>query len=185
MILDQLYQGTYYENVGKFTSKGVEVRAAYATGPFRISAFYNHYDSRLNGDRINGYDHIALGNTMGDNWNVTAAYAPTRALDFEASVTRFETVNDLETLYRDVDAGYSTSTVFIDKPGYTVVDLFASWRPFGDDRLGLYAAVYNLFDKRYIAHASVEDYTSIPGYGIVSGLPEPGRNLRLSASYKF
>ncbi|WP_411339401.1 hypothetical protein V6U71_16125 [Sphingopyxis sp. J-6] len=47
------------------------------------------------------------------------------------------------------------------------------------------AAVYNLFDKRYLAHASVADYSGIPGYEIVSGLPEPGRNIRLTASVRF
>jgi hemoglobin/transferrin/lactoferrin receptor protein len=185
VIQDQLYGGTYYENVGEFTSNGVELRGGYATGPFSISGYYNHYDSRLNGRRINGYEQISLGNTMGDNWNVTAGYEPSRSLGFEASMTRFEPVEDLEVLYRDVDFGYLPNTYFIDKPGYTVVDLFAWWKPLASENVTLYAAVYNLFDEDYIAHASVGDYTSIPGYGIVSGVREPGRNFRLTAAFRF
>jgi hemoglobin/transferrin/lactoferrin receptor protein len=49
----------------------------------------------------------------------------------------------------------------------------------------LQAAVYNLFDKQYRAHASVGDYSGIPGYEIVAGLPEPGRNIRLTAAFRF
>lgn len=191
VILDQLYRGpfpqdgSYYENVGNFKSEGVELKAGYRTGPFGISGYYNHYSSKINGNRINGYEQIALGNTLGDNWNITASFDPSPSLGFEASLTRFEAVKDLEVLYRDTELGFVPNTEFIDKPSYTLVDLFARWQPFDDDRLSLNAAVYNLFDKQYIAHASVGDYTNISGYEIVSGLAEPGRNFRLTASYRF
>lgn len=195
VILDQLGRDTtqpiqdavYYENVGKFKSKGVELRAGYRTGPFSIDGYYNHYDSRLNGNRIEGYEHIALGNSMGDNWAVTAGYQPSDHFNFRASLTRFEDLNDIEVLFRESQLGFIDGTRFIDKPGYTTVDLFGSWRPFGSDRLELQAAVYNLFDKRYIAHASVADYgqLGLEDYAIVSGLPEPGRNVRLTASVRF
>lgn len=191
VVLDQLYRGpfpqdsVYYENVGEFTSDGFELRAGYRRGPFELRGYYNHYDSRLNGNRINGYEHIALGNTLGDSWNLTAAYDPSPALGFEASVTGFADVDDLEVLFRDAELGYVPTTRFIDKPGYTVVDLFARWQPFGDDRVTLLAAVYNLLDKRYRAHASVGDYSSIPDYELVAGLPERGRDIRLTASFRY
>ena len=197
VILDQLgrdasqpiQDAVYYENVGKFKSKGVELRAGYRTGPFSIDAYYNHYDSRLNGNRIEGYEHIALGNSMGDNWAVTAGFQPSDHFNFRASLTRYEDLDNIEVLFREVQLypGDISETQFIDKPGYTTVDLFGSWRPFGTDRLELQAAVYNLFDKRYIAHASVADYgqLGLPDYAIVSGLPEPGRNVRLTASVRF
>jgi len=197
VILDQLgrdaskpiQDAVYYENVGEFKSKGVELRAGYRTGPFSIDAYYNHYDSRLNGNRIEGYEHIALGNSMGDNWAVTAGFQPSDYFNFRASLTRYEDLNNIEVLFREVQLypGDISETQFIDKPGYTTVDLFGSWRPFGTDRFELQAAVYNLFDKRYIAHASVADYgqLGLPDYAIVSGLPEPGRNVRLTASVRF
>ena len=197
VILDQLgrdasqpiQDAVYYENVGKFKSKGVELRAGYRTGPFSIDAYYNHYDSRLNGNRIEGYEHIALGNSMGDNWAVTAGFQPSDYFNFRASLTRYEDLNNIEVLFREVQLypGDISETQFIDKPGYTTVDLFGSWRPFGTDRFELQAAVYNLFDKRYIAHASVAGYgqLGLPDYAIVSGLPEPGRNVRLTASVRF
>ena len=194
VVLDQLYRdstatppqnNTYYENVGKFRTEGFELRGGYRTGPFGISAFYNHYDPELNGVAVNGYEHLALGNTLGDQWNVSATFDPTPSLGFEASVTRFEDVENLEVLFRDRDLGFVPTTEFIDKPGYTTVDLFTRWQPLGTRSVELFAAVYNLFDETYIAHASVGDYTAIPDYGIVSGVNEPGRNIRLGASLRF
>ena len=194
VVLDQLYRdrtttplqnNTYYENVGEFRSEGFELRAGYRAGAFGISGFYNRYNPELNDLPVNGYEHLALGNTLGDQWNVSATFDPAPSLGFEASLTRFERVEDLETLFRDVELGYVPETQFIDKPGYTTVDLFARWQPFSTDRFELLAAVYNLFDETYLAHASVGDYTAIPDYEIVRGVNEPGRNIRLSASVRF
>lgn len=194
VVLDQLYRdrsaippqnNTYYENVGDFRSEGFELRAGYNVGPFGISGFYNHYSPELNDLPVNGYEHLALGNTFGDQWNISATFAPSPALGIEASVTRFEKVEDIEVLFRDVELGYVETTAFIDKPGYTTVDLFGRWQPFDSDAFELLAGVYNLFDETYIAHASVGNYTAIPGYEIVSGINEPGRNIRLGASFRF
>jgi len=191
VILDQIGNGpapqapNYYENIGRFRAKGVELRAGYSYGPFSVDGYFSHYRSRLNGYLIEGYEHIGLGNSVGDNWNVTFGYQPTPAIGIEASVTRFNDLNDIEVLQRNVEVGWIDSTRFVDKPGYTVVDIFGRVQPFGDDRLTLLAGVYNLFDKRYRAHASVADYTAIPDYEGVVGVREPGRDIRLTASVRF
>lgn len=195
VILDQLgrtvarpeQDAVFYENVGDFKAEGFELRAGYRNGPFSIDGYYNHYDSRLNGNRIEGYEQIALGNSVGDNWAISAAYDPSRALGFRATVTTYQDLNDIEVLFREAELGFIDGTRFIDKPGYTVVDLFARFQPFGTDTVELQAAVYNLFDKQYRAHASVGDYAQLglPDYAIVQGLPEPGRNVRLTAAFRF
>ncbi|OYX66944.1 MAG: TonB-dependent receptor [Sphingomonadales bacterium 32-64-17] len=194
VVLDQLYRdsaatppqnSTFYENVGEFRSEGFELRAGYQLGAFGLNGFYNHYNPELNDRPINGYEHLALGNTLGDQWNISATFDPSPDLGFEASLTRFERVENLEVLFRDVELGYVPATQFIDKPGYTTVDLFARWQPLGNERFELMAAVYNLFDETYLSHASVGDYTAIPDYGIVRGVNEPGRNIRLGASLRF
>lgn len=191
VILDQIGGGpapqsaNYYENIGRFKAKGVELRAGFSTGPFSIDGYFSHYRSRLNGYMIEGYEHIGLGNSVGDNWSVTAGYRPSDSLSFEASVTHFNALNDIEVLQRNVEIGWIDGTRFVDKPGYTAVDLFGSWKPFRDDRLTLLAGVYNLFDKRYRAHASVADYSAIPDYEGVVGVREPGRDIRLTAAVRF
>ncbi|WP_311269227.1 TonB-dependent receptor domain-containing protein [Sphingobium sp. WCS2017Hpa-17] len=191
VILDQIGNGpapqapNYHENVGRFKAKGVELRAGYATGPFSIDAYFNHYRSRLNGDMIEGYEHIGLGTSVGDNWNVTAGYKPSPSLGFEVSVTHYNDLNNIEVLQRNVEIGWADTTQFVDKPGYTVVDIFGRWQPFRTERLTLLAGVYNLFDINYRAHASVADYTAIPDFEGVVGVRDPGRDIRLTASIRF
>lgn len=191
VILDQLGNGpapqdaVYYENVGEFRAEGVELKAGYSTGVFSVDAYFNHYESTLNDDRIEGYEQIGLGNSIGDNWGVTVGYQPTETLSFQASLLRFEDLNNIEVLQRSVEIGWIESTQFVDKPGYTVVDLFGTWRPFGNDRLSVHAAIYNLFDETYRAHASVADYSAIPDWETVAGVLEPGRDFRLGVSMQF
>lgn len=191
VILDQIGGGpapqapNYYENIGRFKAEGFELRAGYSHGPFSVDGYFSHYRSRINGYPVEGYEHIGLGTSVGDNWNVTLGYQPSDNLGFEASLTRFHDLNDIEVLQRNVAIGWIDRTQFVDKPGYTVVDLFGRWRPFGDERLTLLAGVYNLFDQRYRAHASVADYSTIPGYEGVVGIREPGRDFRLTAAVRF
>lgn len=66
-----------------------------------------------------------------------------------------------------------------------MVDLFGRWRPWANDDVEILAGVYNVFDEQYRSHASAGDYSSIPGYEIVRGLPEAGRNIRLTLALKY
>lgn len=191
VVLDQLYSGpapqggVYYENVGKFRSEGVELRAGYSRDAWSINGYYNHYDSRLNGRRIEGYEHIALGNSMGDSWNVTLGYEPSLRFAAQLVLNHVQDLDDIEVLYRDVALGYLPQTEYIDKPGYTVVDVHLRWQPLDNENFEVFAGVYNLFDRTYRSHASVADYSAIPDYENVIGLNEPGRNVRLGVSLRF
>lgn len=185
VILDQLAGPVFYENVGRFESDGIELRAGYRWDAFAVDGFFNSYDSTINGRPIEGYEQIALGNSMGDNWNLTASWNPSDRIGLSASLTHVQDLGDVEVLFRESELDFIDGTRFIDKPGYTVVDLFGRWAPFQNRNVELLAAVYNLFDEQYLAHASVADYSTIPGYEIVQGVPEPGRNVRLSVALKF
>jgi hemoglobin/transferrin/lactoferrin receptor protein len=191
VILDQIGNGpapqapVYYENVGRFKADGVELQAGYTTGPYSIDAHFNHYRSTLNGNTIEGYEHIGLGNSVGNNWTATLGYRPTPSWSLEASITHYDSLRNIEVLQRAVEIGWIDGTRFVDKPGYSVVDVFGQWRPMGNDRLSLGVAVYNVFDKLYRSHASVADYTSIPDWEGIVGVNEPGRNVRLNISMSF
>ncbi len=191
VIMDQLGNGpapqapVYFENVGRFEADGVELRAGYATQAWSVDGYFNHYRSKLNGALVEGYEQIGLGNSVGDNWNLTFGYRPRSTLSLEASLTRYEALNDIEVLHRGVEIGWIDSTQRVDKPAFTVVDLFGQWQPFARQGFTIGAAVYNLFDKSYRAHASVADYSAIEGWEGVAGLREPGRNFRLSVTMRF
>lgn len=191
VIFDQSGSGpapqasVYYENIGQFKAEGVELRAGYKTGPWSIDGYYNSYDTTIDGHVVEGYEHVGLGNSVGDNWSVIAGYRPSSTFTFEASVTHYDDFNNLEVLQRAVEIGWIGSTQRVDKPGYTVVDLVGRWRPFTDEHLTFQAAVYNLFDERYRSHSSVADYSHIPDWEDIAGVYEPGRDVRLSVAYRF
>lgn len=71
----------------------------------------------------------------------------------------------------------------LNKDSYTTVDIFAEWQ--ATQALSLNLAVINLFDKHYREHSSVGDYSAVPGYELVVGPWEAGRDIRLSVSYSF
>ncbi|MEM7562344.1 MAG: TonB-dependent receptor [Pseudomonadota bacterium] len=185
VILDQLYQGTFYENVGELETDGIELGVAYQWDDLHVSANYSRNEAELNGNTLEGYEHIGLGNARGDTLNLQFSYQWSPQLELGWYVTHVRDLNDIEVLFRDEDLGFVPTTEEIDKPGYTVHDIYLSWRPMSIKGMTFNVAVLNLLDEEYRDHSSVGDYGDIAGYETVVGLNEPGRDLRLSVSYQF
>ncbi|WP_418646742.1 TonB-dependent receptor domain-containing protein [Thauera butanivorans] len=66
----------------------------------------------------------------------------------------------------------------IERPGYALHDLQAAWQPAAVRGLSLALAIRNLGDKRYSSQTSI-------AAGTDNIVHEPGRDVRLSASYRF
>ena len=66
----------------------------------------------------------------------------------------------------------------VQRAGYVLHDVQLQWQPATLRALSLALAVRNLGDKRYTSHSSLDG-----GTGNI--LPEPGRDVRVSASYQF
>ncbi|NHH99135.1 Heme transporter BhuA [Oceanimonas sp. MB9] len=163
-----------YKNVGLMESEGYLLSAGTQWNALHASLSFHHNDARLNDKPLNGYDHNGLGNSIGDTWVASLDYAVNDSITVGWSGQFVEGIDDLETSAGDVD-----------KPGYAVHDVYVEWLPLQQDTLTLNLSVLNLFDKQYRDHASVADYRHIPGFDFVAGLPEAGRDIRVSASYKF
>ncbi|WP_064773881.1 TonB-dependent receptor domain-containing protein [Hyphomonas pacifica] len=191
VIMDQLgglgapQDSTYYENVGEFETEGVELRLGYSWQSLSADLFYTAYDSELNGHDVEGYEEIGLANTSGDQWNFNIAWMPTDTLNLGLNVRHVEDLNDIVVLYRAVELGWIDSLQTVDKPGYTVTDIYAEWRPEAMPGLRLNVGVQNLFDELYRDHASVADYNAIPGWEVIAGVYEAGRDVRISIGYDF
>lgn len=82
--------------------------------------------------------------------------------------TRIQVAGDFER--RDLNAASALEIVEV-RDGYTVLDLYASWRPGFTDGLRFDAGVENVFD---------EDYERV-----FAGVSEPGRNFKIAASWQF
>ncbi|MCG6658745.1 TonB-dependent receptor [Halomonas campisalis] len=153
-------------NVGELKTRGFNARIGYEWERLDASLAYSRARPELNGEPLSD-DDMALGTSIGNSWVANVNVQATH--DLELGWTgRFA-----ERLTR-VAEGYP------EKAGYGVNDLYARWRPLADDRLTLSLRVNNVFDKQYFDHASYGDAGAI-----AHGLPEPGRDIRLGASYRF
>lgn len=69
----------------------------------------------------------------------------------------------------------------LQRPGYEVFDLTGWWSPSFAPGIKLEAGVHNLFDETYWNAIDIPDSITLP----VDYYTEPGRNFRVSASYRF
>jgi hemoglobin/transferrin/lactoferrin receptor protein len=83
------------------------------------------------------------------------------------------------------DLYVSSAEAAIDKPGYGVHDFYLQWQPAALERLTLSLTLKNAFDKQYLDHGSIEDFTHLPDYAGVVGSPAAGRDVRVTAALSF
>lgn len=185
VILDQQGRGVYYENVGQLESTGFEALLRYQAGQWRFDAGFSSNTAELNGNTVEGYEHIGLANERGDTWNAGVAYNLNPALEMGWNLSHVRDLNNIEVLQRSVAIGWIDGTRTIDKPGYTVHDLYLQWIPLSDGSLTVNLAMQNATDELYRDHSSVGDYNHIAGWEGIAGLYEAGRDIRLSLSYQF
>jgi len=183
VIQDQLGRGVYHENVGELETEGFELKLGYNWDKVSIIASYVNNDTELNGNMVEGYEHIGLANSRGDTWNLDLIYMLNDSLEFGWNYTHVAALNNIDVLQRGLELGWVTETEQLDKKGYDVHDIYVQWQ--ATPALTLDFAIHNLFDKQYRDHSSVGDYTHIAGWESVSGLNEAGRDVRITASYSF
>ncbi len=194
-------EGVYHENIGDLESNGFELVAGYQADNFDLLISYNHNDVELNnasfvwGDEtvvldgvdLEAYEYGGLANAIGDSINVSFNYEINDQLEMGLNVNYVASLNDIEVFHRTVELGWADQIETIDKPSYTVVDAYISYQPIENVSLDL--AVQNLFDESYRNHGSVADYGQLgegyDDYDGVVGIKESGRDIRLTASFKF
>ncbi|TCJ26404.1 TonB-dependent receptor [Halomonas sp. GDM18] len=154
-----------YNLEGEVESRGYEASLNWGVGG---------YDTRL------GYAKVVMknndGDPLGDEMNIGASTGDKWTWDHQYrlpnhNVTLGYTLNAVERLDRVAEGDE-------EKPGYVTHDIRAQWTPAAWQDLTLTLAVNNVFDKRYSDHSS---------YLLSSGdsMLEPGRDIRLGASYSF
>lgn len=191
-IKNAIEGGVQYDNIGTIESDGFELSMNYQWNDFEITSGFSSTDSVLDpvdgilfnnfAADLNGYEFIGLGNSRGDTWNLGVNYTPTSELSFGVNVSHVTGLT-IDTLYRDIVRFGADETYALNKPSYTTFDIFSQWSI--TDNLVVNLAATNLFDELYRDHSSVGDYSEIPGYDIVIGPWEAGRDVKLSVSYDF
>lgn len=165
-----------FRNIGDIETDGFDLRVSYDWSQVQIGLSYSDFDSELISDdgdlQLNAYDHGALGTTIGNTWTADVTYQFSDSLEFGWNGRLVESIKNIR-----------TSAGTVDQSGYAVHDIYAQWAITPD--LNLTFTVKNVFDKYYIDHATNGSFEHIPDYEGVVGLAEPGRDLRLSLSWRI
>jgi hemoglobin/transferrin/lactoferrin receptor protein len=194
-------EGVYYENIGDLESNGFELVTGYQGDNFDLLISYNHNDIELNdavfiwadetvildGVDLEAYEYGGLGNGVGDAINVSVNYELNDQIAMGLNLNYVASLDNIEVFHRSVELGWIDQVEKLDKPSYTVLDAYIRYQPTADLRIDL--AVQNLFDESYRNHGSVADYGQLGeeynDYNGVVGIKEPGRDIRLTASFSF
>lgn len=176
---------TYFENIGDYNAEGWEFKFAYTAEKWYFNSFFTSYTSDLNGNPVEAYETNGLANAAGDRLVANFAYTPSEALEIGWRITHTWDLDDIEVLHRGVEIGWIDELQTIDKPGYTVNDLYIQWLPTGSENLKVNLSANNIFDVLYRSHASVGDYSHIPDWEIVVGNYDAGRDVRITVSLGF
>ncbi len=176
--------GKYYTNLGQLETEGFYARTSYSADNYNISLLYDNSDTTVNGHQATRYQYGSIAATMGNTWVLDAFYKANPQLDFGWNIRLVEGINDIDILIPSSNPAWETRGS-INKAGYSTHDFYLRWEPTFVEGVTVNLTVKNVFDKLYRNHGSMEDFSALPGYGSIIGAYEPGRDIRLSASYKF
>lgn len=148
-------------NLGETQSKGIESTFAYNINDFSSLLTY----SKVNTEQKD--TGKPLDNEVGDSFSLSLKYLlnPEVQLSWKSILVLKE--DDVEN---------------VTKKGYNVHDLALRYTPTSVKGLKVIAGVDNIFDKSYASHSSHHGAVRTFGDGTDS---EPGRNVKVTLSYKF
>lgn len=157
------------ENTGNVKNRGIELKADYEWDKTMASLSFSHSRPELDGEPLSDGD-MSVGTATGNEWVADVQHQlPAQNLTLGWSGTFVHRLTKV-------------ATGRAEKPGYSNHDVYVRWLPTATDDLSLTLTVNNLFDKQYLDHAS---YGVSTDSGDVIGLPEAGRDIRLSLAARF
>jgi len=170
-----------FQNVGDLESDGYILELGHRWETLLARVSYHHNDIEIDGYDANAYDHNGIANTVRDTLITQLDYQLNAQWNLGWNAHFVKGHDGIKSPGLDADApGYD-----FDQPGYGIHDLYVQWSPSTIDDIRVGLTVRNVFDKNYISHSSVADFTHVPGYYLVRGFNEPGRDVRLSVAWQF
>lgn len=156
-------------NKGHITNDGYELNASYQIGGFSARIGVADSDPEFHGLDSNNELNPEFAFKVGRTITSSLAY-------------RFAEPN-LEIGVRNRDVAEVVGTVNVNstanpvRPGYNVTDIYANWKPYGNDKMNVNFAVNNVADKYYHPHSQRANNTNVN--------PAQGRDFRVGINYKF
>ncbi|MDC0598829.1 TonB-dependent receptor [Gammaproteobacteria bacterium] len=168
------------DNIGDMTIEGVEAYIGYDIRGLKTLLTWSESDSDLNSiAEYSALEGARLDRQQGDTLSLNVDYEFS-----DLNLTVHWDVLSVEGVSagRDLDG----ATLNNSKDSYTVHNISARWKPESINRLTLTAGVDNLFDEFFSSQSSRTGVSFHPRFGQLYLFDyEPGRNLKITASYDF
>lgn len=157
-------------NAGHITNQGYELGATYKIGGFTAKVGVADSDPKFEGIIVDPKSTSDLnpefGAKIGRTWTSSLAYRFAQP-NLEIGV-RNRTVEKSDKALRQDIAPQN-------REGYSVTDVFANWKPYGNDKMNVNLAVNNITDEFYRPHSQRAG----------GGLPAVGRDYRVGVNFTF
>ncbi|GAA6154053.1 TonB-dependent receptor domain-containing protein [Pseudoteredinibacter isoporae] len=161
--------GRFFGNAGDLLTKGFGINIAKHWERGEVSISYSHNKPELDGQPLDD-GNLGIGTAFGDALVVNANYRfPEQNLELGWSGRFVQEMDDVQENY-------------IPKPAFNTQDVYLEWLPMGTEQLSINLTVSNAFDRYYLDHGT---YGYDPDSQRTIGLPEPGRDVRLTLGWKF
>lgn len=154
-------------NAGTIKNKGYELSTSFRKSGFVARVGVAHSKPRFYGDRLSTNPEYA--SAIGRAWTASVSYRFDKPnLEIGLNHQQYEKVKAADNFFKVGGTPPTTG-----KAGYGVTDVYANWKPFGNDKMNVNFAINNLTNKLYYAHAQ---------RGAFAGV---GREYRLGVNYNF
>ena len=169
------------DNIGDMTINGVEAYVGYDKGNLTTLLTYSKADSDLDafGDYTAAHDGARLDRTQGDTFTFDVGYkVPSKNLTLNWGVITTASV--------DAGTDLDGATANNSKDGFTVHNVSAKWKSSRVKGLDVTFGIDNVFDEYYTSQSSRTGLSYHPRFGDLYLQDfEPGRNVKLTTSYRF
>ncbi|WP_338755206.1 TonB-dependent receptor [Moraxella lincolnii] len=156
---------TSIQNVGHMTNKGYELGVGYAQGPLTGRIGVSESRPELVGVQLSGNPEFAL--PVGRTWTASLGYKVMDNLEVGINNKSVQGT-DRAVLSHKTEPEY--------RPGYSVSDIYANWKPYGNDKMNVNFSVNNVFDKNYRPHSERASVTALTG---------AGRDFRVGVNFTY
>ena len=156
-------------NQGYIKNEGYEVNAGIRHGGLILKAGVAHSEPKLYGARLSDNPEYAV--QTGRTWTASAAYRFANP-NLEIGV-RNRTVEGIE---NGDSVRFGVNVGAINRESYSVSDIFANWKPYGNDKMNVNFAINNVTDENYRPHAQRPAVTTPIG---------AGRDFRVGVNFTY
>ena len=155
-------------NQGKLNNRGYELNGSYRWQALTARIGVAYSKPELNGATV---DAVATAIPMGRQWTTGLSY---RLANLELGWRgRYAQRGSYIPATRGSGGAAAQA---VNRAGYGVHDLYATWQPLGDDRMHVNFGIHNVGNKYYRSHSQRSG---------TSALPEPGRSFRVNVTYRY